>query len=220
VADQGATDEADAARADLARQASAYQAQLDAGWGALLDCDSDTVLQALNEAFDDNEAAAAAVGVEGTEVSVFVVLPPPADLPERRASPTSAGHLLLKKLTKTETAELYKQLVCGHLLVTLRETFAVAPGIQSARIVALRPSLPDAYGNTLPEVIAAARCGRTALVGVRWDHVSAVQVLNDCCTDKIMVQKGVTGALQPIALAGHPELRALLEAVDMSELST
>lgn len=212
--------EADAAnaRAELARQSVQQQAQLNAEWAALISCDPETVLHTLSGAFGDNEAAASAVGVDGTEVSLLVVVPPVSDVPERKPTLTRAGNLSLKKLSKTETADFYKQLVCGYLVVTLRETFAVAPGIQSARIVAVRAATPDAYGKTSPEVVAAARCSRAALAGVHWERVDAVRVVNDCCTEKILVQKGATRALQPVPLDKEPELRALLAAVDLSEV--
>lgn len=217
-ADQRAAADTVNARAELAQQATRLQAQLDAEWSALLACDQETVLHALDEAFADNEAAASAVGVDGTKVSLLVIVPPTSDLPERKPTLTEAGNLSLKKLTKTEAADVYKQLVCGHLLVTLRETFAVAPGIQSARIVAVRAGTRDAYGKTPAEVIAAARCNRFALSGVHWERVDAVQVVNDCCTETIMVQKGATRALQPVPLDKEPELRSLIDAVDLSEV--
>jgi hypothetical protein len=42
--------------------------------------------------------------------------------------------LTLRKLSKTDRAALYTTLVLGHLLVTLREAFAVAPGIAAVRL--------------------------------------------------------------------------------------
>ncbi len=199
-ADQLVTRDVDWARADLVRQTTVHQAQLDAQWNALLACDAETVLLALNEAFADNEAAASAMGVDGTEVTLLVLVPGDSEIPERKPTVTPAGNLCLKKLTKTETADFYKELVFGHVVITLREAFAAAPGIESSRIVALRARPRDAYGRTEPEVIAAARCTRTSLAGVRWDQVSAVQVLNECCTEKLVIQKGTTRALQPVPL--------------------
>lgn len=206
-------------RAELARQAARYQTWLDYEWDALLACEPETVLHALNDAFADNDAPAAAVGIEGKEVSLLVVVPPVDVVPDRKPGLTAAGNLSLKKLTKTEAAEAYKQLVCGHLVLTLREAFAVAPGVGSARVVAVRAASADAYGNVKPEVMVAARCRRAALAEVSWQRVGAEQVVNDCCTEQILVQKGATRALQPVSLDDQPQLRALLDAVDMSELS-
>lgn len=219
AADLRANSAAITARTDLARQASEIQRQLDASWADLQRCEPETTLDVLNEAFADNQAAASAVGVDGTEASLVVVVPPASDVPERKPTVTAAGNLSLKKLTKTEAADVYKQLVCGHVLVTLKEAFAVAPGIRSARIVAVRAKAPDAYGNVAPEVLAAARCTRSDLAEVHWAGVDAVQTVNDCCTEKILVQKGVTRALQPVPLGEHPDLQKLVAAIDMTELA-
>ncbi len=213
-----ATRDADWARAELVRQAALHQSQQDARWNSLLECDAETVLLALNVAFADNEAAASAVGLEGTEVTLLVLVPDDSEIPERKPTVTPAGNLSLKRLTKTESADFYKELVFGHVVVTLREAFAVAPAIQAARIVAIRPRSRDAHGRTEPEVIAAARCTRDALLGVRWDQVGAVQAFDESCTEKLLLQKGSTRALQPLPLQTEPELRALLATVDMTEL--
>jgi hypothetical protein len=216
-ADRAATADAVAARTELAQQLALTQAGLDAEWAALLACDHDTVLGVLADAFADNEAAASAVGVENGEVSLLVVVPSESDVPERKPGVTPAGNLSLKKLTKRETADFYKLIVFGHLLVTLRETFAVAPSVESARIVAVRMTGRDAYGKSRPEVMAAMRCSRAALADVQWDRADAVQVANDCCTEKLVIQKGATRALQPVPLEDEPELRAMLAAVDLDD---
>jgi hypothetical protein len=165
-------------RAQVAERA-AHQEQLNATWEALNANDPDTVLAALAAAFEDNEAAAAAIGVAGSEVRLVVVVPPMSSIPERRPTTTSAGNLSLKKYTKRETCDLYKLLVCGHAPVTLKEAFAVAPGLRSARVVALRPAPTDAYGKTKPEVLLAALFEKAALAGIRWAEANAVQVVND-----------------------------------------
>ena len=217
-ADRLAGEEAVATRRELAEQTSLYQAQAGVWWEALSRCDPDTVLGVLSEAFEDNEAAAAAVGVNGREVSLLVVVPPVSAVPERKPTTTPAGNLSLKKLTKRETADFYKLLVCGHLLVTLREAFAVVPALESARIVAVRASEPDAYGRRHPEVILAGRCERSALHDVRWAEADAARVFNDCCEEKLIVQKGASAELQPLRLEDEPQLQELLDAIDMDEL--
>lgn len=214
-ADRRAQDDAVSARTQLAEQYAVEQSSLDASWAALLACDHEIVLGVLADAFADNEAAAAALGVANGEVSLLVVVPDESEIPERKPTVTQAGNLSLKKLNKTEKADLYKLLVFGHVLATLRETFAVVPSIESARIVAVRLVSPDAYGTTRLEAIAAARCSRAALADVQWDRAHAVQVFNQSCTETLVVQKGVTRALQPLPLDDEPELQALLESVEL-----
>lgn len=209
---------AEARRWGLAQQAE-LQGELDAWWAALERCEPDTVLGTLIAAFADNEAAATAVGVEGTEASLVVLVPPESAVPDRKPTTTQAGNLSLKKLTKTETADFYKLLVTGHLLVTLREAFAVVPRLTAARIVAIRAPERDAYGVLKPEVLMAGRCRRETLEGIRWKDADSTRIFNDALTEKVAVQKGATGALQPIKLEGEPELRALIEAIDLEDLA-
>lgn len=205
-------------RSDLDRQREQRQKVVHDSWFALVACDTDVVLRRLADAFADNEAPASAVGVGGLEVSLVVILPPISVVPERKPTFTRAGNLSLKKLTKTESADVYKQVVFGRMVATLREAFAAAPGLESGRIVALRPAL-NAHGNDQTEVMAAGRCSRKSLDSVTWDRVGAEQVFNDCFSEAILVRKGATRALQPIPIDEEPELRALLDAVDMTELA-
>jgi hypothetical protein len=197
-----------------------YQVELDNWWDALERCDPNAVLGTLVAAFEDNEAAATAVGVEGTEVSLVVLVPSESAVPDRKPTTTQAGNLSLKKLTKTETADFYKMLVTGHMLVTLREAFAVVPRLTAARIVAIRTSDPDAYGQRTAEVLMAGRCMRAALDGVRWKDADSARIFNDCLSERVVVQKGTTGALQPVPLEKEPGLQALLETVDLDDLAT
>lgn len=196
-----------------------YQAELDAWWAALERCDPDTVLGTLVAAFEDNEAAATAVGVEGTEVSLVVLVPSESAIPDRKPTTTQAGNLTLKKLTKTEKADFYKMLVAGHMLVTLREAFAVVPRLTAARIVAIRASERDAYGTLNPEVLMAGLCQRSALEGVRWKDADSTRIVNDAMTEKVAVLRGATAAIQPVPLTSEPGLQALIEAIDLEEMA-
>ncbi|WP_439938844.1 hypothetical protein ACS3YM_04305 [Nocardia sp. N13] len=194
------------------------QAKLDKHWQALLRNDPDTVLVTLADAFEDNEAAAAAVGVDNGEVTLVVVVPSASSIPDRKPSTTAAGNLSLKKLTKREISDMYKLVICGHVLVTIKEAFAVAPAISAARIVALRSTPPDAYGNVKPEVMLAARFERAAFDGIQWATVDAVQVVNDASSECIVVQKGAIKEFVPLDLSSESELAAVVAAVDFEEL--
>jgi hypothetical protein len=195
-----------------------WQASLDNQWAALNANDPDTVLVVLADAFEDNEAAAAAVGVEGSEVTLVVVVPTVGSIPERRPTNTAAGNLSLKKLTKTETAAMYTELVCGHALVTVKEALAVAPALQSARVVALRPTPLDAYGKVHPEAVLAARFDRSRLLSIQWAHADASRVVNDAGTEQMVVRKGATQELTPLDLTKEPRLAEVVGAVDFEDL--
>ena len=131
------------------------------------------------ERFEDNEAACAAVGLDGAEVSLVLVVPPAsAVIPEQLPGRTAAGNVSLKKITQAAKADFYQHFVCGQILVTLREAFAVAPGLISARLVALRNDGRDVYGQPTMPCLAAVNVAREALNGVRWNDADAVDILN------------------------------------------
>lgn len=100
------------------------------------------VFTALTEAFEDNEAPAAVADVKDDEVSIVVLVPGIDVVPERMPRMTDAGNLTFNKLTKTRRNSYYLALVCGYALVTVRETLAVVPRIDSVRVVWFGKHLP------------------------------------------------------------------------------
>jgi hypothetical protein len=196
-----------------------HQEELDMLWHRLLDNDPEVVLGTLAEAFEDNEAAAAPVGVAGTEASVVVLVPTQSAVPERRPELTAAGNLSLKKLTKRELADFYKLMVCGYVLATIKEGFAVAPGLQHVRVVAIRNTGTDAYGKTRVEAVLAAGFARSALQGVQWDTADSATVLNDTNEELTAHFAGPSKELTALDLSQEPDLAAVLAAVDLAELT-
>lgn len=220
AADQAAHVEIEAiAGADLAKH-RAYQDELDQLWGRLVGNDPDVVLGTLAEAFEDNQAAAAPIGVAGAEAALVVLVPSPAAVPERRPTTTPAGNLSLKKLTKRESADFYKLLVCGYVLATVKEAFAVAPGLTHVRVAALRSSGADAYGRARAEVLLGARFARTALDGVRWADADSTIVVNDISTELLARFVGPSKEFAPLDLRAEPDLAAVVTAVDLEALTT
>lgn len=197
----------------------AQQRDLDRAWANLLANDADHVLDALEAAFEDNEAAAVPVAVSSSEVALVVLAPALDAIPERMPAVTDAGNLSLRKITKADRASYYKLLVCGHLLATVREAFAVAPSITTARTVVLRLAEPDAYGSRKAEPLLAASFDRGAFDGVQWSDADAAQVVNDTSTDLRINQKGAAKELVPLDLAGEPDLAAVVDAVDIEDLA-
>ncbi|MGH3156439.1 MAG: hypothetical protein ACRDNF_07695, partial [Streptosporangiaceae bacterium] len=205
-----------------ARQAQGEQAraqlELDAQWARLVSNDPDTVLATLAEAFEDNEAAAAAIGVDRDqdEVTLAVLVPGEDAVPERMPDKTQAGNLTLRKLTKAERSSFYQLLVSGHVLVTLRETFAVAPGINFVRLVAVRPTAPDVYGRKHLECMLAGRWTRRAFHGVQWQDANAGKILGETAVELVINVK--RAQLVPVDLADQPEITAFLKSIDTDEL--
>lgn len=205
--------------AEACAQQERQQRQLNGQWEQLCANEPDVVLVTLAAAFEDNEAPTAPVGVDGPEVSLAVLVPPVEGIvPERMPTTTSAGNLSLKKLALRDRAAYYKQFVAGQVLVTVRETFAVAPGAKVARVAVLRNDGQDSYGRPRISCILAARLERAALEGVRWDAADAVQIIDDTATEVVRNETGRTKELSPLGLSGEPAIRTLIEAVDVSEL--
>jgi hypothetical protein len=123
------------------------QAYLDQMWQQLCANTPDVVLDTLQGAFEDNEAPSAALSVDGNEVSLALLVPGIDEVvPERWPTTTQAGNLSFKKLAERERSDYYTLFVCAQVLVTIREAFAVAPGIQTARVTALRIDGHSIYG--------------------------------------------------------------------------
>ncbi len=194
-----------------------WQAELDGLWQRLLDNDPDIVLGTLAEAFEDNDAAAAPIGVEAGEASIVVLVPNTSAVPERRPTTTAAGNLSLKKLTKRELADLYKLMVCGYVLTTVREAFAVAPGLRSQRIIAVRNTAPDAYGQIHAEAILAARFSRESLDGVQWDVADAAAIVNDASDELRVKTTGPSQQLTALSMSAEPDIAAVIAAVNLDE---
>lgn len=126
-ADSRANDDFAEATSAAVEQMYAQQADLNQWWASLENCDPETVIGTLAAAYEDNQAYAAPVGVRGTEASLVVVVPPADAVPDRRPTTTAAGNLSLKKLSKTDKAAIYKALICGHMLLTVRDGFRRCP---------------------------------------------------------------------------------------------
>ncbi|SIM48157.1 hypothetical protein [Micromonospora cremea] len=201
-------------------QRAGWQQYLDQRWQQLCSNNADVVLETLEEAFDDNEAPSAAVGVTGDEVSLVVLVPTVEQVvPERMPTTTQAGNLSLRKLPQRDRAAYYRQFVCGQVPVTVREAFAVAPAIGSARVAVLRHEGPDSYARPLVSCLLATRIHRASLNGVRWADADAAAIVNDASNELLLNPRPRTGELLPLNLASEPAITELINAVDLAELT-
>ena len=201
--------------ANAERQQRTDQIALDEEWQRLRANDPESVMAALAAAFEDNDAEAAPLGVEGNSASVVVQVPDKDAVPERMPSVTTAGNLSLRKMTKRQTNDFYNLMVCGFVVATVKEAFAVCPGLTEVAAVAVRRGSPNAYGHRASEAVVAARFTRKALDGILWAEADAIQVLNDASLERLFIQKGAAGELQPLDVASHPEIGRAMDAVDL-----
>jgi hypothetical protein len=98
----------------------------------------------------------------------------------------------------------------------------VAPGLGAARAVVLRTDHTDridAYGRVQVGCMLAGRFERRSFDGVRWDAVNAATVVNDTGDNLMINQKGAAKEAYPLDLRFEPELQALVNAVDVPELT-
>lgn len=188
-----------------------WQAQADAWWDAILANEPTTVLSALGDAFADNEAAAAAVGIAGDEVTLVVVVPSSGAIPTEypiSVEPT-AEFAVMAPMPAEDRAALYLALVAGHAVVTVKEAFAVAPAVNAARIIAVRPGTTGAA-----EVLLAVRFERSGLSNTDWNHDSGALWILHAAATEIMLNAGPHGEPTPLDLAQEPEIAAVIQAVD------
>jgi hypothetical protein len=214
---------AEAASAEIAQESAKrqqeqadLQRQLDEQWHRLLANDPEVVFGTLTDAFEDNEAPSVVAGVHDGEVSVVVLVPDIDVVPERMPQTTATGNLSLARLTKGTRNSFYVLLVCGHVLATVREALAVAPGIESVRVVAVRRKAPNAYGIRGLECLLAAVLSRDALRGIQWETADAGAIVQDASTG-LRLRQGPANDIRPLDLSDEPDLAALLQAVDLDD---
>lgn len=188
----------------------AAQHEIDELWQRLVTNDSDVLLAVLSHEFQNSGAHAAPLGVWDAEVQLALLAPDLAALPERHPTTTAAGNLSLKKFTKGEMADLYKQLVAGLVLATAKQVFVVAPRATDLRIVVLRNTPADAYGKVRPEAILAARIARPMLTGVQWTKADALTILNEISSELITRPAGPSKAFASLDLKMEPEIAHLM----------
>src|SRR5699024_8584313 len=194
------------------------QARLDRQWQLLQGNDPDAVLAALATSFADNQAPAAPVGVDGQEAHIVVLVPNLAAVPERYPTTTQAGNLSIRTMSMTDRWGLYRQLVAGHALVSAREALAVAPGLARVSVVVLRDDGPDVYGQGRASAVLATKLSRQALQGIRWQHVSAWEVIDQVGQDTQLNTWGRARSIRPLDLTGQPQLADLIDAIDLDDL--
>lgn len=190
--------------------AKAEQVLLDEAWQELLDNDSRRVLTTLEEAFADNEAPAAAVDCEKGGVTLLMRLAPLEVLvPERMVAQTPTGRITTKKRSKTERNALFVELMASNALATVKEAFAVAPGLAEARIAVIRDD-ESAGGHTLTPLYTGI-FRRDDLASVRWADVHTVRLIE--AADGLLNLKGRTGELVALDLGDEPDVHAFLAEV-------
>jgi hypothetical protein len=193
-----------AAELEWARREHTFaQQEADAWWAALTGGDPTVILDALNDALSDNdeEAACVAVSDDGATASLVMGTPPMSDVPERYAALTPTGRPTTREHTKTQRNALHVHLICAHLAITLKETFAVAPTVRHARVVVATPT------ESGPGILLAGEFDRAVLDHL--DDADAPINLLELGRDVVLNTFGRTRELRPIDLAEESDLADL-----------
>lgn len=197
---------AEKARRDTAR--AEEQRELDSAWAKLEANDPEVTLPALEEAFADNEAPAAAIDCEGDRTTVVMRFSAPeAIVPERKPARTPTGKRTLKKRTKTETNALYLEALGSNVLATVKEAFAVAPGSEVIQLLVIRRETEGKRSGELA-AIYVGEFDRVRYEGASGSREPA-KVLVDA-TESQLNLKGSTAQVAPLDLKESPDLQALL----------
>jgi hypothetical protein len=197
----------DAARAD-------QQKELDAAWAQLKGNDPEVTLPALEEAFADNEAPAAAINCEEDRTTIVMQFSPPeAIVPERKPARTPTGKRTLKKRTKSEINALYAEALGSNVLATVKETFAVAPGTEVVQLLVIRRETDKKRTGELTAIYFGEfeRASYEGAGGSR-DPLRSLTL----ATEAQLNLKGKTLQVSPLDLKERPDIETLLEDLDTS----
>ncbi|MFG1996753.1 exonuclease domain-containing protein [Actinoplanes sp. NPDC048988] len=157
----------------------AQQAGFDDQWRRLIGNDEDTVLGVLAAAFEavPGYAPVGVVNVDGDRLELALA--------------AASDRVLPDALTGEQRAWMYKAMVNSQVLAAVRQAFALAPGLRSARVVVVRHDLRR------PCVLSLV-VTRAALESVRWDIADATEVVTRTGSELLVRSEGAFGDLGPV----------------------
>jgi hypothetical protein len=196
-----------ALEAEADRLRNEAQDLLDSDWVKLLSNDPELVIDVVTDAFGDNEAKAVVVGVEGSTMTVVMLAPDIAVVPQRDWSRTAAGNLSVKNMLVRDRQAYYFDAVMSNAVATAVEGFACAPGIAHIQLVVVQE--PGTRGGSGVECIGAGLFDRAKLTstGVAGTPFSVAQAACGFWSNNIDAKL----RMRPIDLGAEPEIAELLK---------
>ncbi|MFE0520785.1 TerD family protein [Streptomyces sp. NPDC058954] len=191
-------------------------------WQALLANEEGVVCEAVNSAFADNPAAGCAVGVDGSVMSVLMRHQDLDTLPTQTPGLTSSGRPTLKTLTKRDRLLWWLTSMGSHVIATLKEGFATAPGITAIDLAVLT-RLPDTQRLGF---VAYGRWTRQAIESTPWqvaeDALRFLDLGQDvACAVTTTASGNLSSTIKPLDTSRVPGLQDLLDnAQDEPDSST
>ncbi|WP_317441965.1 TerD family protein [Streptomyces collinus] len=186
-------------------------AEADQWWRSLLGNDEETVCEVVNYAFSDNPAAGCAVGVDGSVLSVVMRQQDIDALPDQTPGLTPSGRPTLKKLTKRDRTLWWLTSMGSNVVATLKEAFAVAPGITAVDLAVLT-RLPDTQRLGF---VAYGRWTRQAVEAGPWreanDALRFLDIGQDvACAVTTTASGNLSSTIKPLDTSRLPGLHSLL----------
>ncbi|MGW9031195.1 TerD family protein [Streptomyces sp. NPDC055722] len=186
--------------------------EADQWWQNLIANDEDTVCEAVNYAFSDNPAAGCAVGVDGPVLSVVMRQQDIDSLPDQTPAITSSGRPTLKTLSKRDRTLWWLTSMGSNIVATLKEAFAVAPGIMAIDLAVLT-RLPDtqrlgfvAYGRWTRQAIEAGPWREAA------DALRFLDIGQDvACSVTTTASGNLSSTIKPLDTSRLSGLQSLLD---------
>jgi hypothetical protein len=204
--------EVDAEKTRRAQERASEQSALDDEWQRLNTNDPSVTLRALEDAFADNEAPAAAIDCDGDRATVVVqFVPPEAIIPERKPSRTPTGKRTLKKRTKTEINALYLEALGSNVLATVKETFAVAPGTDVVQMLVVRREVGKKHAGQMA-AIYVGEFDRASYEGAGAARNPGKAL--ELAAESVLNLEGKTQVVSPIDLTNEEDLASVLAQVE------
>ncbi|MEU3842983.1 TerD family protein [Streptomyces sp. NPDC028635] len=187
-------------------------AEADQWWRCLLGNDEETVCEMVNYAFSDNPAAGCAVGVADSVLSVVMRQQDIDTLPDQTPGLTPSGRPTLKKLTKRDRTLWWLTAMGSNVVATLKEAFAVAPGITAVDLAVLT-RLPDTQRLG---IVLYGRWTRQVVEGGPWrDENDALRFLDIgqdvACAVTRTASGNLSSTIKPLDTSRLPGLQSLLD---------
>jgi hypothetical protein len=189
---------------------TAAQAEADAHWHALMANEPETVMAALEVAFEDNESPAAAIECVGAAVTTLIMFPSTDIVPNGKPAVTPGGKPTLHARTKTERNRIYLTALGSTVLATVKEALAVGPALNEISVVAVRKDLETPTPADYLAVIYAGRFLRDRMESLDWPRIDVVEELL-LAPDALLNRRGAARDVAPLDLHDQPGLRTLLQ---------
>jgi hypothetical protein len=187
----------------------ALQASLDDHWRDLTSNEPHTLHEAIEAAFEDNEMPAAVIDARGASATMLMKIGSPGELiPEREVTQTPSGKPTHKRRTKSVVNALYAEIMASHIVATAKEALAVAPGLDEARVLAIRG---DRLGGGIQLIpLYAGKFERASVARTDW---SDVNVLGFVEAHGDIKYRGQAQEVAALPTKKDPELRVALDEI-------